>query len=136
MKTETAYTPPRRAAAALAPAALALILLATAAPFFLRNFQWAADTYRWVYAAGAAMLLAARIFDGRRTAHFRLKRLYRTEVWEGIIFCVAAAFLFYPGAEMRDWMAFTIAGAALQAYTSFAIPAMQSKLMNDGKKNS
>ena len=69
----------------------------------------------------------------------RLRRLHRLEVWTGIIFCVGAAFLFFRLETLRDWLAFTIAGAALQIYTSVAIPARESKLakrrIGCGKEN-
>ncbi|MDE6206841.1 MAG: hypothetical protein K2M55_03440 [Muribaculaceae bacterium] len=113
---------------AVAAAGLLIIMCATVAPFFLRAHAWAQDSYRYVYSAGALMVFVARLFSGRRSTDMRLRRLYRLEVWEGIIFMVAAAFLFFTGAALRDWVAFTIAGAALQVYTSFAIPAREAKV--------
>ena len=112
----------------IVPLGLLLILLATIAPFFLRQFEWAQASFRYVYSAGALVLLVARLMNRRRATDLRLRRLYRLEVWVAVIFCVAAFFLFYPGAELRDWIAFTLAGAALQAYTSIAIPARESKV--------
>ena len=100
----------------IVPFGLLLILLATVAPFFLRDYEW------------ALILLIARLMQRRTASDLRLRRLYRLEVWVAVIFCVAAFFLFYPGAELRDWIAFTLAGAALQAYTSIAIPARESKV--------
>lgn len=102
-------------------------MAATAAPFFLSAWQPAMDYYRYVYSAGAVILLIARFIQGRSSSDLKLRRLYRLEIWEAVIFCVAAVFLFYPGAQLRDWVAFTLAGAALQAYTSIAIPARESK---------
>lgn len=112
----------------IAPFALLLILLATAAPFFLRGYAWAIDSYRYVFCAGAVILLAVRLLQRRTSSDMRLKRLYRLDTWVGVIFCVAGVFLFYPGAQLRDWIAFTLAGAALQAYTSIAIPAREKKI--------
>lgn len=112
----------------IVPFGLLLILLATVAPFFLRDYEWALTSYRYVFAAGAAILLIARLMQRRTASDLRLSRLYRLEVWVAVIFCVAAFFLFYPGAELRDWIAFTLAGATLQAYTSIAIPARESKV--------
>ena len=113
----------------IAPLGLMLILLATAAPFFLRNWSVALDCYGYVYAAGALLLLAARLLVKRRkTSDLRLRRLYRLEVWVAIIFCVGAFFIFYNQGGLRDWIAFTLAGAALQAYTSIAIPSREQKV--------
>ncbi len=110
------------------PAGLLLILLATLVPFFLRNREWAVDTYKYVYAAGALVLLSARLFSPSADTDMRLRRLRRIESWSAIFFCVASFFLFYPGAELRDWLAFTLAGAAIQIFTSVAIPNRQAKL--------
>lgn len=118
----------RRVAGILTPVALLLVLAATVTPFFLRDVPYATAAYPYVYSAGALLLLLCRLFDGRKAADLRLRRLYRLEVWEAIIFCVAAAFLFMPGAEMRDWIAFTLAGAALQCYTSIVIPSREAKV--------
>ena len=114
----------------VAPIGLLLVLLATIAPFFLRDHEWALNVYPYVYAAGAIIVLASRIASPA-TKDFRLKRLYRIEMWIGIMFCVAAFFLFYPGAMLRDWLAFTLAGACLQTYTSIAIPARRAKLSKE-----
>ena len=112
----------------IVPFGLILILLATIAPFFLRDQAWALDSFRYVYCAGALTVLLARILQKRpATDDLRLRRLYRLEVWVAIIFCVAGFFAFYS-TGLRDWIAFTLAGAALQAYTSIAIPSRESKL--------
>lgn len=121
-------TKPRPWAVVCAPIGLLMILLATIVPFFLQNVEWAQNAYKYVYAIGAFVLFIARAFDGRTSSDFRLKRLYRLEAWQAVIFLVAAFFLFYAQAEMRDWLAFTIAGAALQIFTSFAIPAREAKV--------
>lgn len=112
----------------LAPFGLILILLATITPFFLQSVEWAQTAYPYVFSAGAVVLLVARLWQRRTSSDLRLRRLYRLEVWEAIIFCVAAFFLFYPQAGLRDWIAFTLAGAALQAYTSIAIPNREQKI--------
>ena len=109
----------------IAPIGLLLILLATIAPFFLRDFEWAVASYKYVYCAGAVILLIARLMQKRTAKDLRLRRLYRLDVWVAVLFCVGGFFLFYPDAQLRDWIAFTLAGAALQAYTSIAIPSRE-----------
>lgn len=105
----------------MAPVGLILILAAVAAPFFLRDYAWAMDAYRYVYGAGAVILLVSRLMRGGRSSDMKQRRLERIEVWVAVIFCVATVFLFYPGAELRDWIAFTLAGAALQAFASLRV---------------
>ena len=111
--------PPRRAwlTDIVAPLALLLILAATAVPFVLRKCEPAMESYRYIYAAGAAVLLLARLFSpSSGIADLRLRRLMRIESWSAVFVS------FYQPRELRDWVAFTLAGAALQVYTSIAIP--------------
>lgn len=115
------------ASTVIAPSGLLLILAATLAAFFLMHTAWAQTAYPYVYSLGAVLVLLARIVTPR-VSDMRLRRLHRLEVWTGIIFCVGAAFLFFRLETLRDWLAFTLAGAALQIYTSVAIPARESKL--------
>ena len=112
-----------RTSTLLATAGLLIILAAAALPFFHMTRTTAAI----VYSAGAAILLVARIFT--RTpegASIRLRRLLRMEIWTALVFAAGAVFLWLPikpgeGAG-NDWLAFTIAGGLLTAYTSLMIP--------------
>jgi hypothetical protein len=85
-------------------------------------------TFRWVYAVGAALTLIGRLIQpayiGR---NMRVKRLLRLESWSALLFCVAAFFSVYSAPMLRDWLAFTLAGGAVQAYTSIALPMAQRK---------
>lgn len=87
------------------------------------------EQYRWFVAAGAVILLVARLFAPYHGGDLRLRRLVRIQVWAAIFFCAAAIFLFVPGGTMRDFLAFTLAGAALQIFTSIAIPARGRKII-------
>lgn len=117
-----------RLAAVGAPLALLVIFLATLVPFFLIEQQWAREAFPYVYSAGALALLIVRLFTPFKGSDMRLKRWHRIESWTAIIFCVGAFFLFYNPHQLRDWLAFTLAGAVLQAITSIAIPAREKKL--------
>lgn len=112
----------------LATLALLLVLTATVVPFFLNDNATAMTAYKYLYGAGAVLLFASRVFDGRTSSDFRLKRLYRLDVAVSLLFIAGTVILFWPGAALRDWVAFTMAGAALQVYTSIAIPSRESKL--------
>lgn len=85
------------------------------------------SVYRWIYGAGAALLLVIRIFTPYTGSLLRLKRLYRIESWSALFFCVAAFFMFYQPGIMRDWLVFTLAGGAIQIYTSIMIPLVVKK---------
>ena len=122
----------------VAPVGLILILLATASVFFLMNVDWAQKAYPFVYSAGALLVLVSRLFSPYRGSDLKLRRLHRIEGWSGIFFCAAVFFLFYNQGQLRDWLAFTLAGAAIQIFTSIAIPAREIKLdkeKDSGKEN-
>lgn len=78
----------------------------------------------WIYAAGAILALTGRCLTfGRYKDHaMRVRRLARMEFWSAVVFCVGAFFLFYRQAGPTDWLAFTLAGAALQCYSSIMLP--------------
>lgn len=84
--------------------------------------------YKYIYCTGAVLTLAGRFMTSRgRNGSLRLKRLYRLEVWTGVMFCVGGFFMFYPEASSRDWLAFTLAGGVVQIYTSIMIPRRESQ---------
>lgn len=117
-----------RLAAVGAPMALLVIFLATLVPFLLMDNEVAREVFPYVYSAGAIALLLVRLFTPFKGTDLKLKGWHRIESWTAIIFCVAAFFLFYNPHQLRDWLAFTLAGAVLQAITSIAIPAREKKL--------
>lgn len=105
-----------------------LIAIGTIMPLLPQSLQSDnADTFKYVYGAGAIMLLIGRLFTSYKGSHIRLKRLYRIEGWSAIFFCVAVFFMFYEGAGNRDWLAFTLAGGVIQIYTSIMIPRIIAK---------
>lgn len=104
-------------------AGMLLIVAGTVIPVF----RLETPIYKYIYAAGALLLLVSRIFTPYKGNNDRLKRLYRIESWSAIFFCVAAFFLFYETTTARDWLAFTLAGGAIQIYTSIMIPRTAAK---------
>lgn len=92
------------------------------------NYRVAGAAFKWIYSAGAIICLIGRLLTpANPTLPLRVRRLMRLESWSAIFFCVGAFFLFYNGGSMRDWLAFTLAGATLLAITSIAIPRAQRK---------
>lgn len=82
---------------------------------------------RYVYAAGALILLIGRIIAPKlKDAPLRLRRLIRVEVWTALIFVAGAVFMFVPSAGATDWIAFTLAGGLLTIYTSIMIPRQKA----------
>lgn len=105
--------------------AMLLIMAGTVIPVFRLN----TPVYMYIYSAGALLLLVSRLFTPYKGKVDRLRRLYRIESWSAIFFCVAAFFMFYDSTSARDWLAFTLAGGAIQIYTSIMIPRTVSKEM-------
>lgn len=111
-------------APAVATAGLIIVMVAAAMPLL----HAAVSVSRIVYAVGAALVLVGKVFTPvPEGASLRLKRLYRLDVFCGLFFVAAAVFLFISGGGSTDWLAFTLAGGALQIYTSVMIPRMRSR---------
>ncbi len=115
----------------VAPLGLLLVLAATSAPFLLMHVEWAVKAYPFVYGAGALVLLVARLFSVYPCKDVRLKKLHRLEKWSPVLFLAADFLLFYNPSTLRDWLAFTLAGAAVQIYTSVAIPMREKKISGE-----
>lgn len=58
----------------------------------------------------------------------RLRRLLRMQSWSALFFVAAAVFLFVPGTAPRDWLALTMAGAAVQVIASIMIPRRMQQI--------
>lgn len=89
------------------------------------------EVYRWIYGGGTLILLVSRIFSPYTGEVMRIKRLYRMESWSALFFCVATFFMFYGHGTMRDWLAFTMAGGAVQIYASLMIPRTVKKELTE-----
>lgn len=110
---------------------LLLIVAGTFMPIF--NYLQGGGIHRYIYAAGAIILLTARLFTPYSGKVMRVKRLSRIESWSAIFFCVAAFFMFYEPRVARDWLAFTLSGGVIQIYTSIMIPRTMRRAL-DGKE--
>ncbi|MCM1483739.1 MAG: hypothetical protein NC043_05345 [Muribaculaceae bacterium] len=109
---------------------LLLIMTGTALPLLRIGAGW----YPYVYCAGAILTLVGRILQPSlpSSAPMRARRLSRIEIWSALMFCAGGFFMFYNAASQgrMDWIAFTLAGGAVQVYTSIMIP----KAMKDDAK--
>lgn len=137
MESRSRYTPAEvtgRQPSLPAVIAITLGLLLIVAGTFMPVFNFLQGTaYRYVYAAGAAILLIARLFTPYTGRVTRVRRLSRIEAWSAVFFCVAAFFMFYEPRVARDWLAFTLAGGVIQIYTSIMIPRTMRRAL-DGKE--
>ena len=87
--------------------------------------------FGYIYAAGAILLLVSKICSPYTGSAIRVKRLYRIETWSAIFFLVGAAFIWIEPDITRNWLAFTLAGGAIQIYTSIMIPIAIKKALRD-----
>lgn len=82
--------------------------------------------YRYIFAVGAGLNLAGRLFQPYNGPILRVKRLVRIEFWGSLFFCVGAYFMF-DDPNPRNWIVFILAGGAIMAYSSIMIPIAQRK---------
>lgn len=114
-------------------AGLLVIVAMAVLPLLMPVGQW----MRVAFAAGAALVLVARLFQRYDGDNIRIKRLYRINIVSALLFCCSAALMFIhtdimgylPGPT--DWVALLMAGAALQIYASFAL---DNELKKSAKK--
>jgi len=98
---------------------LLIIAVAVMLPIIKGGFP-ESSLYKWLYSAGAAVCLGASLFTKAPVgADLRERRWMRIEAWSSLFFCAGAFFLWYPGATVRDWLAFTLAGAVIRIIVFF-----------------
>lgn len=119
-KTQNNNTSSRAAMCSLASSlGLLLIAVATLIPIMAGGFP-ESQLYKYIFSAGAAVCLAAALFDkAPQSAPLPDRRWKRIESWSALFFCAGAFFLWYPGSSPRDWLAFTLAGAIIRIIVFF-----------------
>lgn len=96
---------------------LILVFVATAMPLLLVS----PSIYRWIYGAGAVLVTLGKAVKPSPSEDIRVRRLCRIEVWGGLMFVAGTFFMFYNGYGNTDWIAFTLAGGAIEVYASIMI---------------
>lgn len=118
----------RRATSLLINLGLILVMVGTMMPFFLNSLQ----TFHflgYVYGAGAMVNLVGRLMALRGIGELpdRLRRLRRLEVFSALFFIAACCCLLFPDWGRSNWVALTMAGAAVVIYTSVIGPRIAIK---------
>ncbi len=105
----------RRAAICSLVSSLGLLLIAVAIliPILQGGFTQS-SVFKYIFAAGALIALLAALFNRSTATELRERRWHRIESWSAIFFAAAAAMMFIPNTAPRDWLAFTLAGAAIR----------------------
>ena len=101
---------------------LLIMLVMAVMPLLNINLLW----MRWAFAAGAALVLLARIMGVYSGPALRIKRLHRLLIVSAVLYCASAAMMFYSRGT-NDWIAFLLAGLLMQVYASWMIDREQSK---------
>lgn len=115
--------------------ALAMLLMFVTA--FLPLLHINEIYFQYVYTFGAFLAVVVRILQRMlhrkdKSLGLRVRRLMNIEFWSALCYLVSAYFLIaYP--YRSDWLAFLMAGAVLQIYTSFMIPYQMKKDLAAGK---
>lgn len=95
---------------------LLIMLVMAVMPLLNINLMW----MRWAFAAGAVIVLIARILGVYNGPVLRIKRLHRLLILSAILYCGSAATMFYSRGT-NDWIAFLLAGLVMQIYASWMI---------------
>ena len=97
---------------------IGLLIMAVMAllPLLNVNQEW----MRWTFAAGALIVLVARIMGVYRGSSLRIKRLHRILISSAILYCASALMMFISHGT-NDWIAFLLAGLVMQCYASWMI---------------
>ena len=101
---------------------LTLMMIMAVLPLLDINEQW----MRWAFAAGAAMVLLARLLHRYKGRNLRVRRLYRMGIVSALLYCASAAMMFWSTGT-TNWIAFLMAGAVLQIYASYMIDRENKK---------
>lgn len=97
---------------------MTVLMLAALLPIFGLKWEW----LRYAYAAGALFTLVAQVLTPNVGNDMRTRRLARMGVWASVLYCVSAACLFIHDASMQQsWVAFLLAGAVLQIYSTLML---------------
>jgi hypothetical protein len=108
--------------------ALGLLLMVVMAVMPLFNlFEASREWMRWLFAAGAAIVLVGRVMATYKGDSFRIKRLYRILIYSAILYCASALMMFYSRGT-NDWVGFLLAGLVMQIYASWMIEHESKKI--------
>ena len=87
------------------------------------------ELMRWIFTAGAIIVLAARLIGIYRGPSLRLKRLHGILVFSGRLYCASASMMCIMQGS-NNWIAFLLAGLVVQLYASWMIEREEKKGTN------
>ena len=119
---------------------LSLALLMLFVPALLPLFDMEGEWMIYVYTAGAILAVLSRVLQRAayrkdKSIPLRVRRLKHIEFWSSMCYLVSAYFRVSDPYHPENWIAFLLAGDALQVYTSFMIPYQLKKAGREDNKN-
>jgi len=92
----------------------------------LVNHHFNMELMKWIYTAGATIVLVGRLVGIYRGPSFRIRHLHVILIFSALLYCASASMMFlFLGTN--NWIAFLLAGLAVQIYASWAIEREQKK---------
>lgn len=138
--TTPASTPTKRRKAVENTAAFGMLIICAGLMIPLFNLTSLAtlNTFKWIYTAGTAVFLIARLTGATdRSEPVRVRRIRRMEFWAGICFGAGAFMWFWkenhlgafagPLAVVRDTILLSLAGACIQIIASWLLYYIEKK---------
>ena len=103
-----------------------IMMIVMAVTPLLVNHQLNMEWMRWIFIAGALIVLVGRLIDIYRGPSLRLKRLHVILVFSALLYCASGSMMFILQGT-NNWIAFLLAGVMVQLYASWMIDREQSK---------
>ncbi len=101
---------------------LLIMVVMAVLPLLNINLEW----MRWAFAAGALLVLVARVLGAYQGPSLRIKRLHRLLITSGLLYCGSGLMMFISRGT-NDWIAFLLAGLMMQIYASWMIDRESKK---------
>ena len=103
-----------------------IMMIVMAVTPLLVNHQLNMEWMRWIFIAGALIVLVGRLIDIYRGPSLRLKRLHVILVFSALLYCASGSMMFiFQGTN--NWIAFLLAGLAVQMYATWTIEREEKK---------
>ena len=103
-----------------------LMMLIVAVTPLLVNHAINMELMRWIFTAGAFVVLLGRLFGFYKGPSFRIKHLHAILIFSALLYCTSAAMMFiFQGTN--NWLAFLFAGLIVQMYASWRIEREEKK---------
>ena len=103
-----------------------LIMAAMAIVQLLVNLDINVELTRWTYIAGALIVLVGRLIGIYTGPSLRIKHLHLILVFSALLYCASGSMMFFFEGT-NNWIAFLLAGLAVQMYASWTIERLEKK---------